>query len=1026
MQNVKVGIVKLRKNTETCKANGLKSLQIAKTMILNYKLLNPLFFYLLMLMQDKTIRNIILFGGSSSGKTYSMAQAILILTLYEGSNTLVMRKVGASIRDTVYQDFKSAADQLCISHLFKFNDGNKVITCLQNKARIVFKGVDDAEKIKGLSSFKRIVLDEWSEFEEADYKQLRLRLRGMEGQQIIYTFNPIKETHWIKKKVFDVQKWHDVPMTVRLGDQLIPEELTKVKSIKMNEPRVIMHKRTGEMIEHSPDTVVIQTTYLNNFWVVGSPDGTYGYYDEQCIATFEYDREHDPDYYNVYALGEWGVIRSGSEFFGSFNRGNHVAPVEYDPALPVHICVDSNVLPYISISYWQIAIEGTNNEIRQIGETCAESPNNTVRKAAKLVAKRLHELGVDRVILHGDASTRAANNIDDEKRSFHDLFIDTLQKEGIEVEDRVSGKNPSVPMSGEFINAILDKMLPGLNIIIGECCPISIEDYMSVQKDVNGGILKTKVKNKITMQTYEEHGHMCFTPNTPIMTLEGTLPISQIKKGDFVLTEKGWQRVYNSLCTIRKSQYFSLFLQGQRLDLTYDHPIFTNRGFVPACQLKIDDIITRHSEGKIWQEKLSYTRVSDFIATLIANVRAIGITIADGLGLTANSSRHISTAIFGILPMEKFLRGIVFTILMAITITTHLLILPLCLLMSMRNSILRSMENAHGGKSGKDLKKHKKKQSNGINQKKGKNGIARMGRTFGKISRWWNILAKFAGESLKAIRSTLRNFVLTTAKANGEECQVLTMKSAFVRCVGLNLLSTDILRRCAVHGNVPLCIGGISDVYDISTTSHTFFANGVLVHNSDTFRYIVIDSLKDNFLIFSNRRKRNLYARDGVIHFYNPTTKCTYTEDLVYCMPNINGRFVFVSGKKCGEYWHISSVRFMESSSTEDMKAALTECESSRIILECSKSYYIMARDLRDNLSGDVRVVHESCDLQRRISATSDFVKTSVLFNEKKMEEDVEYTDFMANLLDYNKDNENIESSAVISGFAQAVLKLGL
>ena len=125
-------------------------------MILNYKLFNPLFFYLLMFLQNKTIRNIIMYGGSSSGKTYSMAQAILILTLWEGTNHLVMRKVGASIKDTVYQDFKTAAEQLEISKLFKFSDGVKTITCIQNKARIVFKGLDDAEKIKGLSSFKRV------------------------------------------------------------------------------------------------------------------------------------------------------------------------------------------------------------------------------------------------------------------------------------------------------------------------------------------------------------------------------------------------------------------------------------------------------------------------------------------------------------------------------------------------------------------------------------------------------------------------------------------------------------------------------------------------------------------------------------------------------------------------------------------------------------------------------------------------------------------------------------------------------
>lgn len=670
-------------------------------MKINFKKLNPVGFYLMRFLQDPTIRFIILFGGSSSGKSYSVAQIILIFTLWEGSNTLVMRKVGASIRDSIYQDFKTAADQLGITNLFRFSDGVKTITCLSNGARIVFKGLDDSEKIKGLSSFKRVVLDEESEFEEEDYKQIRKRLRGMVGQQIITTFNPIKETHWIKTQIFDKEKWHDIPKTVEIAGRELPPQLTDVKSIRMNEPKSILNPRTKEIEEHPSDTVVIQTTYLNNFWVVGSPDGTYGFYDEQCVADFERDRLNDPDYYNVYALGEWGVIRTGSEFFSSFNRGVHTGVCEYDPTLPVHISVDSNVLPYISCTYWQISLDGGKKHIRQIGETCADSPNNTVRKAAKLVAKRLHEMGVDKVILHGDASTRAANNIDDEKRSFHDLFIDTMQKEGIEVIDKVSNKNPSVPMSGEFINAIFDAVLPGLQITIDEQCKASTEDYMSVQKDVNGGILKTKVKNKITMQTYEEHGHI-----------------------------------------------------------------------------------------------------------------------------------------------------------------------------------------------------------------------------------------------------------------------------------------------------------------------------------SDTFRYVVVDMLREEFLLFSNRRKRNLYAKDGAIHFFNPETKCAYSREIAYAMPNVNGKFALVHGKLCGEKWHILDVQLTETASTDEIKQILIATASPQTIIECAPAYYRFVKDLRKELPG-VRAMQEVPDIDRRIAATSDFVKNHLLFNEEKLNDDVVYSTFMANLLDYNKDSDSKEASAVLSGFIQFVVKFG-
>ena len=478
-------------------------------MIVNHKKLNPNAFYLLKYLNDATIRFIILYGGSSSGKSFSVAQAVLIQTLQDGENTLVMRKVGASISKTIYEDYKVAASLLGISQHFKFMQNS--IKCTYNGAKIDFSGLDDPEKIKGISNYKRVQLEELSEFEFADLKQIRKRLRGKKGQQIIADFNPISETNWIKKDWLDNEKLHDVPMVVEIGGKVIPAELTKVKSLKMNEGKSMVNPKTKEIEEYPPNMVVIQSTYLNNFWVVGSPDGTYGYYDEQCVMDFEHDRLYDPDYYNVYALGEWGVIKTGNEFLNSFNVGKNSGEYPYIPGLPIHLSVDSNVLPYISVSYWQVDLS-KGKDMYQIAETTAESPNNSVRRAAKLVSKKLIELGYGDVIyLHGDASAKAANTIDDNKRSFMDLFIDTLKKDNWIVEDKVGNKNPLVSMTGEFVNAVFEKQLAGLSININDSCRASIDDYQSVQKDANGAILKTKVKDSVTKQTYEEHGHLTDT-----------------------------------------------------------------------------------------------------------------------------------------------------------------------------------------------------------------------------------------------------------------------------------------------------------------------------------------------------------------------------------------------------------------------------------------------------------------------------------------------------------------------------------
>jgi hypothetical protein len=573
-----------------------------------------------------------------------------------------------------------------------------------NGARIDFKGLDESERIKGISNYKRVLLEELSEFEENDFKQIRKRLRGKEGQQIIGDWNPISEEHWIKKKVIDKEDWHDVPMTVELMDKdgrLRPLKpwRTEVKSIKMNSSRDIVNVRTGEITTIPPNMVLIQTTYLNNFWVVGSPNGKFGFYDEQAVADFEHDKVHDPDYYRIYALGEWGVLHTGSEFFWAYNTSKHLKQVPFIPELPVHLSVDNNVLPYITNTLWQVEETPEKVHVRQFAEVMATSPDNTVKKAARLVAKRLRSLNyAEKVILHGDASTRAANTIDEEKRSFLDLYISTLNEEGFEVDDCVDKSNPSVPMTGEFINQLLDGADANVDIEIDESCKVSSDDYLMVQKDVNGGILKTRVKNKMTGQTYEEHGHA-----------------------------------------------------------------------------------------------------------------------------------------------------------------------------------------------------------------------------------------------------------------------------------------------------------------------------------SDTFRYLCYDVLRAKFIEFANRRKRNIYAKDDALSFFNGETEYEYAASLAYVMPNVGGVFVMVHGSLVGREWHIVNVFFRESVSTEEITHAVMEEDVDYCVFECADAYFGYVRDLRKRTSRNIKVMGEVSDVDRRIAATSDFVKEHVRFSPGKRNE-AEYDAFLTNMLDYNPKQEGKQASAAISGFAQYVM----
>ena len=77
-------------------------------------------------MKDDDIRFIFLYGGSSSAKSFSVAQAMLIECLSGGNNTLVFRKVGSSIADSIYKTFQEAVRSLGVYRLFSLRE-NKII-----------------------------------------------------------------------------------------------------------------------------------------------------------------------------------------------------------------------------------------------------------------------------------------------------------------------------------------------------------------------------------------------------------------------------------------------------------------------------------------------------------------------------------------------------------------------------------------------------------------------------------------------------------------------------------------------------------------------------------------------------------------------------------------------------------------------------------------------------------------------------------------------------------------------------------
>lgn len=443
----------------------------------NPELFNNLFWHLEEAINNPAIRYIFIYGGSSSSKTYTVCQLTAKNMLSAPDyNTMVMRKVSEDIKDSIYADIKGIVE----SNGEEWTDWNlnEFFICQQNLIKCAtgsytrFRGLDDSEKVKGITNFKKIVLEELSQFDYEDFSQIKKRLRGGENQQIIGIFNPISEEHWIKKQIFDLDEWEDVGM----GEYPI----------------------SGKQINKKGNTLILRSNYVDNKWIVGPHN-----IDKHIIDDYEWDRVHDYGKYEVYALGNWGKLVTGGEFYKKFKREIHVKPLKYDKNLPLHISFDKNKNPYFPCGIFQI----DGKEIRLIDEICAKNPNNTVNWITMEIERRYrgHNAGM---YIYGD-STAAVDDVTDEKG--YDMYrriIDALAM--FRPGRRVSAANPNIKGRGEFFNDILEcnpKAL-GIRFFINTTCTESITDFYLTKEGADGRKDKTMVTDKVTKVRYQPHGHI--------------------------------------------------------------------------------------------------------------------------------------------------------------------------------------------------------------------------------------------------------------------------------------------------------------------------------------------------------------------------------------------------------------------------------------------------------------------------------------------------------------------------------------
>lgn len=214
---------------------------------------------------NDTTRTQIFFGGSSSGKSFFLAQRA-VMDVLKGHNYLIVRNVANTIKRSVYNQIVKTIIDFNLSEAFQMSKSEMVITCKRNNRQILFGGLDDPEKLKSITPIDGVITDIWieeaTETAREAYKQLTKRLRGATpdgiGKRVIFSFNPILQTHWIYQEFFGA--WDD-----------------------------------SKNLYKSNDLLILKTTYKDNKFLT----------DEDIYAL---EHETDPYFYNVYTLGNWGVL----------------------------------------------------------------------------------------------------------------------------------------------------------------------------------------------------------------------------------------------------------------------------------------------------------------------------------------------------------------------------------------------------------------------------------------------------------------------------------------------------------------------------------------------------------------------------------------------------------------------------------------------------------------------------------------------------------------------------------------------
>lgn len=358
--------------------------------------------------RDYITRFNVFYGGAGSGKSHFVAQKVILKALQYKRKVLVVRKVGNTLKDSVWAMFLKLLYQMP-GVIRSINKSEYTIELISGSI-FLFKGLDDPEKIKSIEGITDIVVEEASELTEDDFDQLNLRLRAVCGMlQIHLMFNPVSKANWVYSRFF-----------------------------KDGTPE---------------DTIVVHTTYKDN-----------PYLPKEYIDSLLRLEKNNPAYFKIYVLGDFATLDklvfpvktvrliSQDEVKGlPFWIGMDFGYTNDPTAITWGFCDQVNRRLYITGEYNKKGM--TNDMIAKVIIDLGFAKERIIADAAepKSIAE-LRRLGINRITGAVKGPDSVKNGIDRLQR--YEIIIDERCTCTVEEFDNYTWKKDR--KTGEYINEPVD------------------------------------------------------------------------------------------------------------------------------------------------------------------------------------------------------------------------------------------------------------------------------------------------------------------------------------------------------------------------------------------------------------------------------------------------------------------------------------------------------------------------------------------------------------------------------------------